>query len=955
MPTNGQAQAATPVRRAVHVIRDIRRRATPTAAQIEIEFASQPVGGQGETTSAVPRGVEFRDERLAQPSRWYFDLRQTRPAGHLSKANLTFESGLVRQIRVGQRRNETTRVVLEAAGVNECVATFATAPNRLMIFCYGAAAPTPAPEPRAPPVPPPTPPVADVAPARPPEASPVLSPVPASALPLAATSTLAPAIVGAHAWSTSAAGGPASAPPLPPMVGTLPLSSWPVGGHQPSVQLVSATQFTTGDEIRLGGQHRVEPDLGLQLLLPGLSFGNLYADVNITRRDGHATVGRSAIRLDGLKARGLLWALDAGNTWNPPVVADFGFANLFAPPVTLQGGSLQGMSPSTVVLVTVGRVMAQRNIFGTDNTPVGQELYQAAFSHRQHDSFDYYARGVYVRSRDMTLYTQLVDRSREAGGGARYRPGGSLQLVADAGFTVFRRHGSPAEEQAAVGLLGALWSVPRGWLQLNAQQFPLGHYPVANFPYSDRSGVFAAGEFDLASHVRVTGGGEYAKSNLDRAASTKASSGVPPGSYTRGYGGVLVRLAQSSLLSLRAEAGGRDVRPSRFGPGYTSDTGAVMVEWSGRFAVGNAFARYAHRSNADYGGEDSSFTQHDASAQMYFALPKARQIFAQAIFSQRADRSGTGQTLWQVGLGSQTPIGRLYARLEATAGRTRDWYTNEISTRQALSVGLSGTIASRTYLSIDTYVDRSPSLALSGSPWVTRTMVRLTRTFPFGSAQIHPMPGQPSRGGPSGRIAGTIFTDWDGNGVMDPGDEPRSGITVSLGPPGSLTSGTDGRFVFSGVPVGMRTVSLDIGSVPADLDPPSDTQRSVTVGRSQTSTVSFGLLPLGSIQGVVFQDVDGDGALGVGDTPVDRAVLILDDGARTELTRDGRFRFDAIRLGTHNLALVLESLPEGAQVAGEGAVAVEIIRDRALKEVVFLIKLEKRQEIRKVFPPKKSG
>ena len=42
------------------------------------------------------------------------------------------------------------------------------------------------------------------------------------------------------------------------------LAAAPVRAQQPSVQIAAAAQVTTGDDPRLGGQHRFEPDLGIQ-------------------------------------------------------------------------------------------------------------------------------------------------------------------------------------------------------------------------------------------------------------------------------------------------------------------------------------------------------------------------------------------------------------------------------------------------------------------------------------------------------------------------------------------------------------------------------------------------------------------------------------------------------------------------------------------------------------------
>ncbi len=734
----------------------------------------------------------------------------------------------------------------------------------------------------------------------------------------------------------------------------LAMAATPVRAQQPSVQIAAAAQVTTGDELRLGGQHRVEPDLGIQLFDPSFRFGNLYADVNVTRRNDRVAFGRGVVRLEGLRAAGLTWSLDGGDTWSAPAVQDFGFSNLFAPLVTFQGVSIRGSSTRTTVLVTAGRVTAQRNIFGTDTLAIGQQLYQASMSHRASERLDLFVRGVYVQSGHMLLYPAFTDTSTDVGGGIRFRPVASMQVIADAGMTAFKRRGASVTEYAPTALIGSIWALPRGWFQINAQRFSLGYYPVSNFPYSDRSGVFVAGETDLHTFARLFGGAEYAKSNLSPDNATTATTGVPPGMYSRAYGGVRFSVASSSMLTVRVEGGGREIRPSNFSTGFESDTGVFTTEWHGRFGTTNLFTRYERRSNVDPNNSGSSYTQHDASSQLYVNLKNGQQLFVLGSLSRRADGSGDGETFWHVGGGGQLPIGPLYLRLEGTFGRTRDWNLQTVSTRQSLAIGLAGRVAAATYLSVDCYVDHSPYvLGATGSPWMTRTMIRLTRSLPFGRASSPQFGGHAARSGPAGRINGVVFADWNGNGVMDADEPPVGGITVSLGAMGGVETGRDGRFTFAGVPVGDQPVSLDMASVPADYDPPADQRQTVVVSRGQTVAVQFALLPLGAVHGVVYQDVDGDGKLTSADTPIDRAVLVLDEGARTELTLDGRFRFDSVRMGSHTINLLIASLPDGAQLTGPPSVTVELSKDHVPEQLVFLVKLEKRPEVRKVFPPKK--
>jgi N-acetylmuramoyl-L-alanine amidase len=136
------------------------------------------------TTVIVHLGgpVTFREEALANPSRVFFDLAGTSPSEEVKDAILTFDSGLVRQIRVGRHPNEVTRIVLDVEGVVRHRAELLPGPDRLVITCW----PTPLPA----------------------------TPVPGAAVP-AAPASAAPAPVSAAPSAGTAGPAPNAVPPVP--------------------------------------------------------------------------------------------------------------------------------------------------------------------------------------------------------------------------------------------------------------------------------------------------------------------------------------------------------------------------------------------------------------------------------------------------------------------------------------------------------------------------------------------------------------------------------------------------------------------------------------------------------------------------------------------------------------------------------------------------------------------
>ncbi|MCU0249626.1 MAG: N-acetylmuramoyl-L-alanine amidase [Vicinamibacterales bacterium] len=155
-PDDRPADAAAP--QGVVLLRDVRRRGTATGGVIEIELDGP---------------VQYREEHLYNPNRIFFDLSKTRTTDALKDATLSFESGPIRQVRIGRHPNSMTRVVMDMADGVRCGSRLASAPPRLVVTCGDAAAPGAAAEPApAPPSERPSPDAASTTAAAPVTASP---------------------------------------------------------------------------------------------------------------------------------------------------------------------------------------------------------------------------------------------------------------------------------------------------------------------------------------------------------------------------------------------------------------------------------------------------------------------------------------------------------------------------------------------------------------------------------------------------------------------------------------------------------------------------------------------------------------------------------------------------------------------------------------------------------------
>ena len=731
--------------------------------------------------------------------------------------------------------------------------------------------------------------------------------------------------------------------------------------QQGSIQVSTDTQILQGDRQRRGSERSFEPDFGAVWTEPGRRFGQFQVELRASRRGEEIHLGRTWLAVRDAKIRGLTWTFEGGDLYTRPELADARFTNLSPAAITFTGGAATARSPKTNLQLIAGRSTAWRNIFGTDPDALGQTLGLARATYEIVPRLQVTGRASRVRTADLKEFTRTIDASDQAGGGFRLTVTPSLYLVGDGSYVRYRATGATTSVNDYSYLGGAHMLLGHGWVQVNASRFSPGDMPVLNATLHDREGVFSAGEYDFFNRVRLFGGWERIDTNIQPSGTALLR---PVSNATRSFAGVRLRVAGRTSLSIRREEGDRVSRPvfslDPLTPiGSVSDTGALSAELQTSLGRLTAFGRFTRRENVDSTFTSSTFTQDDGAAQFFLNLSRGTQLFGVATLTKNQAQDGAESTFLQVSAGGQQQIFKrgLWLRVEGTGSRNEDVTTGLMTPRNALSVGLNGQVATNTTLGLNVYVDRAP-VGFPGDPqaWLARTTVRIVHTIPTGSIRVaSSAPGSPRAERGTGTISGSVFADWNANGQPDAGEEVLAGIPIALGTISHLTTGRDGQFSFLNVPSGAQSVRLDLNALPVDYDAPAATDVSFEISRGETRRVAFGLLPLGGIRGRVHEDVNKNGVLDPGEPALDGAVLVLDGGQRSEAVRKGQFRFDAVRAGDHRLELLKESLPEGAAVVGAAERPAPITRDAPQIEVSYLVTIEKRPEVRRVFPSRGGG
>jgi hypothetical protein len=727
--------------------------------------------------------------------------------------------------------------------------------------------------------------------------------------------------------------------------------------QQGAVQISSDSQIVAGNAARQVGEQGFQPDVAIVWSQPATSFGDVRLETHTTRRGDTVRVGRTSLAVQGVKAAGLTWSLEGGDLYSRPDPGDYQFSNLTAPVLTFTGGFVTARSAKATVQIGGGRSNALRNIFGSDAEMLGQSVAIARATFQPDARWIVNARAARTRTSNLGEFTATVDASQQAGGGARFIASPVLQLVADASFVKYRATGATTDSRDYSYVAGTHVLLPRGSVEVNATRYSPGDLPVLNAILHDRSGIFASADYDLAAWARAFGGWETVTTNIHP---TGTALLRPEASANRGFAGIRVRVPGRSTLSFRFEDGGRVAKPVTGYPvvngvlATESDTGAYSADWQMSRGRLTALARASKRDNIDVTNGIGTFSQRDAAGQVFFNVSHQRQIFGGVTIGIQNARTADN-TYLEVsgGLQQQLREQSLWMRIEATASRNHERFTGLLFPRNALNAGLNGQLTRYTSIGVNVYVDRAPVGITPGqSGWLTRAMVRFVHTIPTGetrlaAARIAVDGSRSSRG--SGSIVGSVFADWNGNGLPDPGEDPIAGIPIRLNASVGTSTAKDGQFAFQNVPVGAQNVGLDLHAVPVDYDLPDAPDVTVDVARGEARRVALALIPLGTIAGRVVEDVNQNGAVDPEDPVVNDVVVTLDSGARSEMARNGTFAFTAVRAGAHTVQLLKESLPVGANAVGRTVLTTSIERDHLKVDVVFLVRVEKRPEIRKVF------
>lgn len=219
---------------------------------------------------------------------------------------------------------------------------------------------------------------------------------------------------------------------------------------------------------------------------------------------------------------------------------------------------------------------------------------------------------------------------------------------------------------------------------------------------------------------------------------------------------------------------------------------------------------------------------------------------------------------------------------------------------------------------------------------------KLSRLFGFGSRKVR----------------GRVYHDLNGNGISDIGEPGVAGMTIQVDGKRQITTGSDGRYEFSG-DNGTHRVALISASLGVSLLASTATEQLALVDGRQKLEINFGVRDQGSISGRIYNDLDGQNggqnADGPGLAGVQITLRPANAGSHgvvlTQVTRsDGAYSFANLRPGKYLVEIDPASVPANFRIPASTGFAVTITplktayhdvpiaAQRALSGVVFIDK-----------------
>ncbi len=178
-----------------------------------------------------------------------------------------------------------------------------------------------------------------------------------------------------------------------------------------------------------------------------------------------------------------------------------------------------------------------------------------------------------------------------------------------------------------------------------------------------------------------------------------------------------------------------------------------------------------------------------------------------------------------------------------------------------------------------------------------------------------------------GSISGRVWNDLNGDGILDPGEPPLSGVTVVLNTGVQVTTNDDGVYLFDNLPDGIYSViEFDLPDYVSTNDANGGIDNlifniQITDGNDVTDQDFLDTLPLGSISGIVILDLNNDGVLTDDEIGIPGITVTLSNGLTVISDEEGHYQFNDLLEAEYVLTV---SDPPGYKPTSENSNTLEV-------------------------------
>jgi len=189
-----------------------------------------------------------------------------------------------------------------------------------------------------------------------------------------------------------------------------------------------------------------------------------------------------------------------------------------------------------------------------------------------------------------------------------------------------------------------------------------------------------------------------------------------------------------------------------------------------------------------------------------------------------------------------------------------------------------------------------------------------------------------------GSISGTAFNDVNGNGVLDAGETPLSGIRIRLSgivTDSILTDGS-GNFTFSNLPI--DTYYSLSQQTQGGWYTTTGSRRILLIHPSDTTAINFGSFQNGIISGHLYNDVNKNGIFDAGDSVLAHWTVRLSGSATQSVLTDstGWYAFPNLSAGTYTVSESVQVNWAQSYPPGNGTYSVTIRSGLDTSGLIFL-------------------